>query len=237
MNNIIHINKVSSTNTKIREYEHILNTEKYVALYSDIQEQGRGRKGRVWESTHSDNIYLSIMTKTEIDDINMLTILAGVTLCEVLEKCSNLNPKIKWANDIYVKEKKLAGILTETSYIGTTLNYSIVGIGVNLNNKSFENYSETATSVYLETLKSYDKVSIIKNIIEQFNYNLNRYLEDSFDIKEYEQKIFHINKTVYLDEELVLTKGVTKNGNLIVETSQGELITLTFQEVSIKIKE
>ncbi len=232
---LIHKETVKSTNTTIKEYSELLVDKDYVALYSDVQEAGRGRLGRSWESISHSNIYLSIMMNRDIENINFLTIIAGVSLCEVLEELEGLEPKIKWPNDIFVKDKKLSGILTECSYMGSTLNYFVIGIGVNLNNESFKDYEDIATSVFKETKKKYDKVDIIKKIIYQVNKNIDNYINKKFDIKDYEKRIFHLNKEVYLEGEKVLTKGIDEVGNLLVENEKGEELRLTFSEISIKL--
>ncbi len=232
---LFHKDTVKSTNTSVKEYYDLLDKNDYIALYSDVQEAGRGRLGRTWESLSDDNIYLSIMMKRKIENINFLTIIAGVSVCEVLEDIEGLEPKIKWPNDIFVNGKKLSGILTECSYSGSTLSYFVIGIGVNLNNESFKDFQDIATSVYKETKKKYDKVEIIKKIIDQLNKNIDKYGNKEFDIQAYEKRIFHLKREVYFEGEKVLTKGIDDIGNLIVENQKGEELKLTFSEISIKL--
>ncbi len=234
MKNIIYKKSVSSTNTEITQYKNLLDEFDFVALYSDEQTKGRGRKNRFWESINNENIYLSIMCNKQIKNLNMITIASGLSVCEALEEKFDLDFKIKWPNDIYIKNKKLAGILVESSFLGNSLDYFIIGIGINLNNKSFSSVNNIATSIYLETKKFVNRDDLINIIIKKVLENINKLDANNFSISNYEKRLNHLHKEVYLGSEQVLTKGVDNNGNLIIEKSNGVVETLSFEEISIK---
>ena len=100
------------------------------------QSAGRGTRGRSFESPEGGGLYMSLLLYPEIHAKNSytLTCAAAVAVCRAIEKeCPNIAPRIKWVNDIYVGERKLAGILTEGECAEDgALRYAIVGIGINL---------------------------------------------------------------------------------------------------------
>ncbi len=236
MENIFFKETVTSTNTEIKQYKDLLQNNGYVALYSNCQTEGRGRRNNVWESKDVDNIYLSIMMDKPIKSLDMITIAVGNAVCEVLEQIPNLNCKIKWPNDIYVNDKKLCGILVESSFLGSTLEYYIIGIGVNVNNESFEDVKNIATSIYKETNKKVDRHNLIKEIISNVQKAILKLSQDDFDINEYEKRLNHLNKYVYVNNEKVMSKGVDNIGRLIVEKEDGTLEKLRFSIISAKLK-
>lgn len=233
MNNIIFKKVVTSTNTEIRQYQDLLGEFDFVAMYSDVQTEGRGRRNRLWESGNHNNIYLSIMFNKNVPNLNMITIASGLCVCKALEKNFDLDFKIKWPNDIFVNHKKLGGILVETSFLGKNIDYFIVGIGINLNNKNFDNLENIATSIYLETGKQTQRDTLINDIIKNVNDGVLKLSENSFNMEEYEKRLNHLNKKVLLGNEEVVSKGVDSVGNLIVQKENSEIIKVNFQEISI----
>ena len=131
-----------STNLDAKKYaeEH---PETPCALFiADSQTAGRGRLGRSFLSQGGVGLYFSLLLRGvgEAMDALSLTTYSAVALCRALRRVSDIEPKIKWVNDIYVGEKKLAGILTEgrlcTEESGK-LDYAIIGIGVNVARQDF----------------------------------------------------------------------------------------------------
>lgn len=105
-------------------------------IVCDVQTGGKGRQGRKWMSP-SGGIWMGIVLKPDMD-ISMLssiTLLCAVAVCRAMERMfAGINAKIKWPNDIYINDKKVCGILTETILENKRAEYVIVGIGINANN-------------------------------------------------------------------------------------------------------
>ncbi len=235
MENIIFKEIVTSTNTEVRQYKNMLQQYDFVALYSDEQTNGRGRRNHFWESKNSDNVYLSIMMDTPIKNIDMITIAIGLSVCEVLEEIKSLNCKIKWPNDLYVNNKKLGGILVETSFLGDEMEYYVIGIGINVNSENFQEVQDIATSIYKETKKKINRDDLIKNIINNVCNYISKLNKEQFEIAEYEKRLNHINKYVYVDNEKVLCKGIDEKGKLIVQKENTEIEKLSFNMISISL--
>ena len=109
------------------------------SCFAEYQEAGRGRRGRTWVSPFGCNIYFSLYWRLEdgLAATMGLSLAIGIAVVDALERlgCSNL--KLKWPNDIYIFNKKITGILIQNSLKGSTLQSSIIGIGLNVNQKQF----------------------------------------------------------------------------------------------------
>ncbi|MDD3113740.1 MAG: biotin--[acetyl-CoA-carboxylase] ligase [Candidatus Izemoplasmatales bacterium] len=110
------------------------------------QTKGRGRRGTSWESEAGKNLLFSVLFKEYLDPIQLMR-LAGSTLLEILAE-KEIQAIFKMPNDIWVNGKKIAGLLIESIY-GETCEATILGIGLNVNQRSF--VTQNATSVWLET--------------------------------------------------------------------------------------
>ena len=101
-------------------------------LYAGYQTAGRGQTGNSWESEEGKNLLCSILLPPD-KNLYFLNIAVGVALVRVIGEAFT----IKWPNDIYYEDKKIAGILIENAIIGNEIKYSIAGIGLNVNQTDF----------------------------------------------------------------------------------------------------
>ena len=155
----------------------------------------------------------------------------SVVLCRVLKKYS-INPQIKWPNDVLVNDKKIAGILAETSMSQTTFNGIILGIGVNLNadREDFEKIDKPATALNIETGLKINLEEFKNSLCEEFFKHYDEFIQKGFlcIIDEYTEYACFINKqlTVKQVKENVsgLAKGVTKYGELVLAQQDKEII-------------
>lgn len=203
---------------------------------ADAQEAGVGRRGRNWSSEKGAGIYMSMVLRPEIeaDKASMLTLVAAMAVEQAVnhiisESESDAQAMIKWPNDIVLQKKKLSGILTEMSLIGTAIDYVVVGIGINANNKQFpKEIASTATSLSIEMGHDIDKEVLISEVWKQFAVYYEQFLQTkdlSLFQKEYESVL--VNKENYvkvldpLGEYIGIAQGITKTGELIVDTEAG----------------
>lgn len=157
---------LSSTNDKAKELAK--KNKNNLVIISEKQERGRGRFGRKWNSGLG-GLYMTVVLKEkDLDKAKYLTFIAAVSVAKSIKNLSNLNAEVKWPNDVLVNDKKICGILTET--VSGKEKYALVGIGVNINQKKFsKNIINKATSLKIETNKSYNINKTIKTIINNFN--------------------------------------------------------------------
>lgn len=125
--------EVGSTNTVLRSLAEDGAPEGTVVCASS-QTAGRGRMGRSFFSPDGSGIYLSILLRPELscNDAAMITPAAAVAVCRAIRRVCGIEAQIKWVNDVFAGEKKVCGILTESSVSGKNVAYAVVGIGVNV---------------------------------------------------------------------------------------------------------
>jgi BirA family biotin operon repressor/biotin-[acetyl-CoA-carboxylase] ligase len=133
---------------------------------AESQTKGKGRLGRSWASPKAKGIYMSAILRPQLmpADLTQLTLLSAVALCEAVRKFCDVPAKIKWPNDILVGNKKLAGILTESSAEMDRVRFVIVGIGINVNTP-LSQLPLNSTSIKNETGKKVSRVVLMQEIL------------------------------------------------------------------------
>jgi BirA family biotin operon repressor/biotin-[acetyl-CoA-carboxylase] ligase len=156
---------LKSTNLKARELAQ-KGADPWTIVVAEEQTGGYGRKKTAWSSP-KDGLYFSIiLPKSNIDDLQTLTILAAFICAKTIKENFNLEPFIKLPNDIWINGKKVAGILTE-NIIGKDVKLSVMGIGLNTNiAKLPQDLENIATSLRIELGKEVDNQKILKQIIK-----------------------------------------------------------------------
>lgn len=150
-----------------------LKAEKEGALVlAETQTRGRGRMGRVWSSARYKGIYMSLILTPKIlpNQAPILTLLSAVSVCEAVRLISGLEVNIKWPNDILIRNKKLAGILTELEAELDAVRFIIVGIGINVNNDS-KSLVPGASSLSEEMGRSISRIELLREILRSFEEN------------------------------------------------------------------
>jgi BirA family biotin operon repressor/biotin-[acetyl-CoA-carboxylase] ligase len=163
-NKIIYFDHIESTNSELLNNDYADKT----LVYTFNQTKGRGRFERKWINFKDKSLALSILIKNNygnnnknnnylnINDHLFITALLSISLIEVLKDdllYKNLNLWIKWPNDIYINNKKLAGVLTETKILNNNNFVMVSGIGININcnKEELKTLNNDATSIFEET--------------------------------------------------------------------------------------
>ena len=195
------------------------------------QSGGKGTKGRSFSSTLG-GVYLSKLTFYEnfpAKDAFLIMARAAVAVCETL-RFYGLQPLIKWPNDIWVRDKKICGILIENVFAGSTISSSVVGIGVNVCNTLPDDLQDIATTIFKETGQSYDVEEVTKRLIAE--------LDKEYGMDAYRAYIGYMGRqaTLILGDERVhgTLVDVDNEGGLTVEI-EGEHRRLTAAEVSVRM--
>ncbi|BCR36163.1 biotin--[acetyl-CoA-carboxylase] ligase [Mariniplasma anaerobium] len=235
--NIINFKTIDSTNSYLkREYKELNH---FTWVKSDEQTQGRGRIHNTWIG-NDDSLMCSILLKHDINisNIALYPLIAAQSLHKVLSTYHH-DMKIKWPNDLYIGDKKIAGILTESIIESSNVLAIILGFGINLNQSSFSNdLKKIASSLYLNTDQTYDKTIILKQLSKQLLSDLKHYHQFPLDIINYCNDYNYLkgqNITFVEDDQLYDARALNINdqGQLIVETKAG-LKTLNSGLVSLK---
>lgn len=144
--------------------------EEGTAVLAELQTKGKGRMGRTWESPAGLNIYLSIILRPRMvpSKTPLITLMAAVACAEAIDEVAGLLPAIKWPNDLLLEGKKLGGILTEADMELDTINFVVVGIGINVNmtRLSFPpSIKDTATSLQEALGREISRIALIQAIL------------------------------------------------------------------------
>ncbi len=231
--NITSLDHVDSTNRflvdKIESEKHILEGFGVQALY---QTGGKGQRGNTWESEKNKNLLLSIILKPglPIERQFLLSQIISLAIADYLvEKEEIIDPiRIKWPNDIYIGDHKIAGILIQNFVHGKLIKNSIVGIGLNLNQKVFLSSAPNPISLSQISNINYDIQIEMFKLLEK----INMYYKELFKIRKakpqnmYRFLLYRLDEThEYLDANGVKfsgkIKGVDDLGRLKIERYHG----------------
>lgn len=160
-----HFKEIDSTNAYIkREYKSLRD---FTFVSSEYQTMGRGRNTRSWISDRNTNLLFSLFLKDEhlVKNFTSLSLLSAVSVINVLKSYNIKNVSLKWPNDVFINDKKVAGILLEGISEDNHLSSLIIGIGINVNQKTFDdNLLINPTSISNELNKKIN-LKIFKNKI------------------------------------------------------------------------
>ena len=167
---IVYFKETDSTNLRAKFLASNGAPEGTVVV-AESQTRGKGRRGRSWFSPSGEGIYTSIILRPSIspNEAPKLTLMASVAVAETMLSMTSLNINIKWPNDILVKGRKIAGILTEISMEMDRIDYMVIGVGINVNTprKSLPpDIRDIATSVFMETGKPYPRIALLRAYLE-----------------------------------------------------------------------
>lgn len=238
--NIYHHQQLDSTNLEAKRLANS-NAPQGSVVFAEQQTLGRGRLGRKWESPANDGIWMSILLYPNIspDKIACITLVAGYSVCRAICQLG-LEAKIKWPNDIVIGSRKVCGILTEMVAQGQSNLSVVVGIGINVNNDSFDGeLSDKACSLYMESGKKFQRVKVAAAILNCFEQDYNSFCKKGFDAicEDYNKLCCNIGRQVVISGTNDSFTGkairVIENGVLLVQTEQGE-IEVSCGEVSVR---
>lgn len=234
---LIHLDSVDSTNNYVANLVKEQGLSSGTVIMADHQFAGKGQRDAEWQSLAGMNITLSIY----LDDVNLsvnrqfrITQLISLGIHEFLKQQS-IESEIKWPNDVYVNGVKIGGILIESHISGKEIKSSIIGIGLNVNQKDFG--SINATSMSLESGKQYILNELYFSFIHVMNGVWEKYWADINLDKRYLNSLYRIDvRSSYTDKngefEGVIT-GVSSEGKLRMERG-AETIEYSLKEISFR---
>lgn len=168
---IIYYKTLVSTNIEAKKLAK-KGAKPWTVAVAEKQSAGYGRKKDKWLSPKGGLYFSIILPRSQIEDLQTLTILAAFIAAKIIKKNFKLEPLIKLPNDVLINGKKVAGILTE-NIIGKDVKLSIMGIGINTNIEKFSGGLENiATSLKIETKKSVDNKIFLEQIIKELKEQL-----------------------------------------------------------------
>ncbi len=241
---------VDSTNTFIADYPSSPGT--MTVCMAEKQTAGKGRQGKAWYSSPNKNIMLSINWHFSkwLDNLPLASLAVAVAISEALSE-TGIETQVKWPNDIYLKGKKVGGILIETNRESTDACRLIIGCGINVDVQDMDEDIDqpyTDLNSYLpENLTTISRNHVIALILDNFCEILTQFsfpVTHPVIIKLWKQRALFLNETVLIyrkSSQSLLFKGViidvTDNGSLVLETENGKRHELLESDVTIRLFE
>ena len=241
--NIIWIENTESTNSYGFNYINKNDIVKDITfIITQKQTAGKGQQNNKWESQDYKNLTFSIILKPQNINAGNQFLISQIVSLSVLDYLNQYikDVIIKWPNDIYVKNKKISGILIEHLIMGMDINFSVCGVGINVNQNIFMSDAPNPISLNQITNKEYNLKMEIEKFYEIFENNLKsvyisptktntRYLNN---LLGYQKERNFIANSVKFKGRII---GITEFGQLIIEKKDGNIQHFAFKEVEFII--
>ena len=240
---IIKLDAIDSTNSYLKKLLNKESLDDLTVVVSKHQTKGRGRNGNLWLNKPSLNLAFSIYKRFsdfEIDKKFMLNVISSISVYETLKKYNLLDLTIKWPNDIMTVDKKISGILIENNVKGNRIKYSVIGIGININQREFKNLPN-ATSIFIETGKLNSIETLAKELQEALEKNFNLFkINENELIKNYNSLLYRKNETSNFSvndmskfQGKIIEVGI--DGKITIEVSKTHLSKYSESEIKLII--
>jgi len=234
--NIIKLNAIDSTNDFLKNLTRFEVVENFTTVVALNQTKGKGQMGSVWNSEEGKNLIMSVLIKDllhDVDAIFHLNVAISLAVVQVLKELEIPKVSVKWPNDIMSDNKKIAGILIENSFKSDSKIESIVGIGLNVNQKDFTDLPK-ASSLLIVTNLEFELDDLLEKVL--FRIKRNCALISSNQIKElwseYHQNLFKIGVPMAFED-------INKKQfmGIIQEVSEDGKLKLLLEDDSFKFYE
>ncbi|MEA3369099.1 MAG: biotin--[acetyl-CoA-carboxylase] ligase, partial [Candidatus Ratteibacteria bacterium] len=227
---------VSSTNDLARALANKGEPEGTVVL-AEEQNRGRGKWNRRWVSPAGQGIWMSIILKPKLkpEDTARITLMTAVAVVKALENYPGFPAGIKWPNDILLKDKKIAGILSEMETEGETVKFIIVGIGLNTNldlTALPEDLKDGVTSINHELTGSFSQEKLLNEIISRIELYYTLFIREGFSAIREEWQNYSVTfgrqlEAVCRGEKIFgRAVGLSENGGLLLRENSGVITEL-----------
>ena len=248
MTNEIKYSIIDSTNNEAqRQLQNGIAPKEDFVIRADFQTDGRGQRGNTWHSPNALNLmfsYVHYPEKLEARHQFMLSQATATAIASYLTQKGVKDVAIKWPNDVYVGMKKICGMLIENAVSGHYIRYSIIGIGVNINQTTFPDNLPNPTSLTKCTGQQYDLDQEFEAIIGILRNNILGISTANSDtlMQNYKDILLGLDKTLIYRSGGKVFKGVIrdvdKHGMITIEdTETGEAKQYAFNEVNLVIPE
>lgn len=238
---IVMLDEVESTNAHLKQLLGEQYLDEGSVVVADFQTQGRGQLGNSWFSSKGDNLLFSLLIRPDNLPANqqfIISRIASLAIKNTLDQFTD-DIRIKWPNDIYWQEKKIAGMLIESNLQGGTIESCIVGVGLNLNQQVFPAELPNPVSLRQITGTVYDKTYVFGSLLEEF-FRLYRSFQrgETQNIEdEYMRDLYRVNDYYWYEDKngrfQAKIDNVQPSGHLVLRTlDNNEERIYAFKEVA-----
>lgn len=207
-------------------------------VYADFQSRGKGQRGNSWESEEGKNILLSIILDTSfIEPVNFfdLTVMTSLAIRDILAEYIQEGVKIKWPNDLYYGDNKIGGILIENYLKQNTIEWCILGVGLNINQEKFKDPKAISLSNICN--QQFDREELVNMLLLKLEHRYfqlqkgaSRKLKMEYLESLYWKDEIHVfqSEGTYFNGKII---GVDRSGKLLLDMEEGERY-FDFKEIS-----
>jgi len=239
--NILKLDAIDSTNSYLKDLIKDHAVKNWTVVLAEHQTNGRGQLDNSWFSDHGKNLTFSILVK--LDDLKVkhqyyLNYSISMALFNVLKYYIPKKLSVKWPNDILSANKKVSGILIENSIKNDTVNFAIIGIGLNVNQQNFPKDVTNATSLKNVLKKTIDKDELLDKILMEIQYQFVLIKQKKFlEIKKMYEDVLYKKAIPSMfidgDNNTFLGKiiGVGDDGKLQIELENESIREFAFKEI------
>lgn len=234
----IELSEVDSTNNYAMQQVQAGMAEHGATWFAGYQTLGKGQRGKPWSAEPWQNIMMSVVVNPfflRVENQFLLNVAVALACYDFFNAQAGTNTCIKWPNDLYWKDKKAGGILIENVLKGSKWRFSIIGIGININQTFFPPDLPNPVSLKLITGKSFNVIDLAKQLCKTLNSRWQQLASGNYDLlfNEYSSHLYKKGEVVTFKRENSLfdavVVGVNKKGELLVNT--GEETALAFGSV------
>jgi len=243
---IVNIESTPSTNQYLFDLISKDDVDEGLVINTDDQTAGKGMGTNLWESEPGRNLSFSFLLQPEFIKpenqfvITQIVSLAILTVCQKSLKREDV--KIKWPNDIYAGDKKLAGVLVQNIIKANKISHSVIGIGLNVNQEKFISDAPNPVSMIQLSGIDFDKDKLLNEILFEIKQNYSRirvYPVSSWLTSKYLENLYRINQSNYFTDKDGKFKGeivgISKYGQLRIKRSGGHIELYAYKEVEFEL--
>jgi BirA family transcriptional regulator, biotin operon repressor / biotin---[acetyl-CoA-carboxylase] ligase len=231
---------LTSTNVLAKEKLDKSDPQEGSVIYTDYQTSGKGQAGNRWESQAGKNLLFSTILypeSVEPQDQFLISMTISLGIHDFISRYSG-NCKIKWPNDIYVVNDKIAGILIENEISGRIIKSTIAGIGININQEEFPQWISNPVSLKKITGVDSDRKLCLTQVLsdldaryKQLLYGSRKDLKDEYISRLYRFSEWHPFRSSE-KEFYGRIEGVSESGMIRIENSEGNFSEFSFKEIN-----
>lgn len=233
---------LSSTNDTCAELA-VAGAPEGLVVAAHCQTAGRGQRGNTWTSTPGQNLTFSLLlrpTFLRVEEQFALSKAVAVALCRFVQLTApHAQVAIKWPNDIYIRNDKVAGVLIENSFSSVQLEVAVVGIGINLNQLEFPAQLPNPTSLALHAGGPIELHTALQSLLHELAYTYEQLRSGSNETlgRAYIDRLYRLGQPAryrlpngHVFEATMM--GISPIGELILQTHDGNCRAFGFKEVS-----
>lgn len=224
---------------EVARQEALRGADEGTVIVADEQTAGRGRLKRAWMSPRG-SISLSVILRPRLAYLPSIIMLASLAVVHSIEKVTGLKSQVKWPNDVLINGKKVCGILVETDVKGNTVNYAILGIGVNVNLKlaDIPEIASIATSLSDELGRNVARLSVVRCLLAEIERFYLALTAGGSVYEEWRDSLVTLGKKVRVKTGEVTYEGVAESvagdGSLMLRGLDGSLTRIVAGDVTLR---